>query len=299
MEAGPLPGNGAQFRPQGPGGAGVLPGANSWTEEVEQIARRVVREARAAAWSHGRAAARAKARENALNITIGALGGFVGTAGLVSIWGGGSPGWLRAVEAVVGFLVCIATVVLGTLRFGEAARGGVVAQAGFSALAHGLVFQLAQPREARADARIFMQARLGEFEELRAAAPLLSPGALRAQENRLRAGAALSEPAWGGASPPGRWVRQPSESDSSEGDADGGRPPDPEPPGPAPPGPLSAAALPSPAPPLGPVPPPASLGFLLAAAARAHARPPPAAVPRSAASGGVSPRSPAADPGGP
>jgi hypothetical protein len=142
---------------------------------MEAIARRTMRQANGYAWMYEHMAVSAKYWDDAINIASGVLGGIVGTAGIVSITtDSASPLWARILQIIVGFLVSILSVLTATWRLGETQMNDVLTQVSYATLTKDLMWQLAQPRKDRQDAREYIRAKLGEIEQLKVSAPIIS-----------------------------------------------------------------------------------------------------------------------------
>jgi uncharacterized membrane protein YeaQ/YmgE (transglycosylase-associated protein family) len=155
-----------------------------WTAEMEALARRTMRQAAGYAWMYEHMAANAKRWGDALNILSGVLGALIGTAGLVSIFTDTStPLWSRIVAAILGFLISLVSALNATWKPSEAQTSSVQTQVGYATMQRDLMYQLAQPRQDRADAQEYMQRTLGNIEQLKVSAPIISTF-VRAAYNR-------------------------------------------------------------------------------------------------------------------
>jgi F0F1-type ATP synthase assembly protein I len=154
---------------------------------MEAIARRTMRQANGYAWMYENMATSAKRWGDDLNIASGVLGGIVGTSGIVSIATDSStPLWARIVQVVLGFLVTIVTVLTATWRLSETQRNDVFTQVSYATLAKSLMWQLAQPRKDRQDAREYVRAKLGEIEQLKISAPTIDTRTRHAYNSKFK-----------------------------------------------------------------------------------------------------------------
>ncbi len=151
---------------------------------MEALARRTMRQAAGYAWMYEHMAANAKRWGDALNILSGVLGALIGTAGLVSIFTDTStPLWSRIVAAILGFLISLVSALNATWKPSEAQTSSIQTQVGYATMQRDLMYQLAQPRQDRADAQEYMQRTLGNIEQLKVSAPIIS-SFVRAAYNR-------------------------------------------------------------------------------------------------------------------
>ena len=129
-------------------------------------------------------AATASAWENRLNIISGVLGAVIGTTGVVAYHDESGPSPLQLAQLVLGVMIGLVSVLMNTWRLSAAQQDAVLSQAGFAMLARDLMCQLAQPRGARPDARVYLPAKLGEIEHIKVMAPLVSTSARRAYTSK-------------------------------------------------------------------------------------------------------------------
>ena len=158
-----------------------------WTPEMEAIARRTMRQANGYAWMYENMATSAKHWGDGLNIASGVLGGIVGTAGIISVATESStPLWARILQIILGFLVTLVSVLTATWRLSETQMNDVLTQVSYATLGKDLMWQLAQPRKDRQDAREYVRAKLGEVEQLKVSAPTISTRTRHAYNNKFK-----------------------------------------------------------------------------------------------------------------
>jgi len=146
-----------------------------------------MRQAMGYAWMYDRMATSAKRWGDALSILSGVLGGIVGTASLVSIATDASmPLWSRIITAIVGYAVGVIAILMATWRLSETQMNGVLTQVSFATMGRDLLYQLAQPRRDRADAREYMKAKLSEIEQLKVSAPIIDATARKAYNRKFK-----------------------------------------------------------------------------------------------------------------
>jgi hypothetical protein len=154
---------------------------------MEAIARRTMRQANGYAWMYENMAFSAKRWSDLLNIASGVLGGIVGTSGVVSIVTDSSaPLWARIVQVVLGFLVSVVAALTATWRLSETQMDDVLTQVSYATLAKDLMWQLAQPRKDRQDAREYVRTKLGEIEQLKVSAPTIDTRTRHAYNSKFK-----------------------------------------------------------------------------------------------------------------
>ena len=152
-----------------------------WYPEMENIALRIMQQANNYAWMYSYMAANAKYLGDLLNITSGILGGIVGTAGVVTLFlDTTTPLWARLIQIIIGFLVTIVSVLTSTWRLTEMQMNDNLTQVSYSILSKEIMWQLAQPRKDRHDAREYIKSKLGEIEQLKVSAPIIDKNARKA-----------------------------------------------------------------------------------------------------------------------
>lgn len=142
-----------------------------------------MRQASGYAWMYEHMAMSASRWRGALNIASGALGCVVGTAGVVTIMSDTStPMWVRVLHVVVGYMVSLVSVLNVTWQLGDAQMNDILTQVNYATLSRDLMYQLALPRKDRQDAREYVKSKLGEIEQLKVSAPIIT-GASRSAYN--------------------------------------------------------------------------------------------------------------------
>ena len=133
------------------------------------------------AWVYGHMAGVSKRWGDTLTVGAGFLGAALGAEGLASVVSDGDvPLWARLFQFVLGALIAVAASLATVWRLSETFLEAMAAQAGFEALAHDILWQLAQPRRDRPDAHGYLRDKFDEFARLRAAAPRAGEGSRRA-----------------------------------------------------------------------------------------------------------------------
>jgi len=152
-----------------------------WYPEMETIALKTMQQANNYAWMYSYMASNAKQLGDCLNIFSGMLGGIVGTTGVVAIFlDNSTPMWARLIQVISGFLVTIVSVLISTWRLTEMQMNDNLTQVSYSLLSKDIMWQLAQPRKDRHDAREYIKSKLSEIEQLKVSAPIIDNGAKRA-----------------------------------------------------------------------------------------------------------------------
>lgn len=157
-----------------------------WSSQLEAIARHAMRQASGYAWMYEHMATTAKRWGDTLNIISGALGGIVGTAGLVSVSTGDGIVWTHVIELVCGYIVGLIAVLNGTWRLSESQNNNTLTQVSYATKAREIMYQLAISRSERQDAHEFITAILDDIEQLKVSAPIIDARARAAYTRKFK-----------------------------------------------------------------------------------------------------------------
>ena len=165
----------------------TVPDNRHWTNEMEAISHRTMCQANGYVWIYDNMVSSAKQWDNNLNIASGMLGSIIGTAGIISVeTDTGTPLWARILQIIVGFLITLVSVLTATWRLGETQSNGILTQASYATLAKDIMWQLALPQYDRQDARKYVKIKLGEIEQLKVSAPIISIASRNAYNNKFK-----------------------------------------------------------------------------------------------------------------
>jgi len=158
-----------------------------WTPEMDAVARRTMRQASGYAWMYEHMASNAKKWSGILSLISGALGGIVGTSGLISVFSETqAPMWVGITEAAVGYIIGLASFLGASWRLGDTQMNAILTQVSYSTMARDLMYQLAVPKPDRQDALEYVKTKLGEIEQLKVSAPIINGGARAAYKKKFK-----------------------------------------------------------------------------------------------------------------
>lgn len=158
--------------------------ANYWTPELEAVARHTMRQARGYVWMFDNMGRSAKVWSDSLNVLTGILGSIAGTTGLVSIFTSKDQLWIKLVQVLIGFMITVVSVLTSTWRLTEQQMDGLQSQSSYANLEQDIMWQIAQPKKDRKDAREYVKEKLDEIEQIKLNAPMIDLST-KAQYTRL------------------------------------------------------------------------------------------------------------------
>lgn len=182
-----------------------------------------MKQANGHAWMYEQMVATAKRWSNALNILAGVLGALLGTSGLVSIFTDRQRAlWLKILEAIVGYLIMVISVLNSTWRLDATQSNALVAQVSFASLGQSILYQLALEPSERQNAHEFIERTLAEVNTMKLSSPVIYSSAKKAYIARFRDNPIFNPRDALASFQPPEFAQSPDVADSSAGDRFGG-----------------------------------------------------------------------------